>query len=97
VLAAFFLPYILPVSVVFRIWGGCSTRTSACKTPSPVNNGSISRSSHDRSSCAVALSPSGVSAFNVLLFIAACANFDEIYEASLDGASAGQFRRITGL
>jgi len=103
VLAAFFLPYILPVSVVFRIWAWMFDKDFGIAQTiiTPFTGGehiSIFRT--------LPLFMPGVAfvtvwwfvGFNALLFIAGLRNISrEIYEAAeLDGAGAWTtFRRIT--
>jgi multiple sugar transport system permease protein len=103
VLAAFFLPYILPVSVVFRIWGWMLDKDFgiAQDAIAPFNNGqhlSIFRTIPLFMPAVALVTIWWLLGFNVLLFIAGLRNISsEIYEAaSLDGASRwAQFRRIT--
>ena len=104
VLAAFFLPYILPVSVVFRIWGWMFDKDFGIAQY--VDRACSTAASTSRSSARIPLFMPAVAfvtvwwllGFNVLLFIAGLRNISsEIYEAAaLDGAGRWtQFRRIT--
>ena len=103
VLAAFFLPYILPVSVVFRIWSWMFDKDFgvAQTVITPFTGGE-----HISVFRTLPLFMPGVAfvtvwwfvGFNALLFIAGLRNISrEIYEsAELDGAGAWTtFRRIT--
>ena len=102
-LAAFFLPYILPVSVVFRIWSWMFDKDFgvAQYVIAPVERRAASLGVSHRS----AVHAGGrlhhvwwLLGFNVLLFVAGLRNIStEIYEAAeLDGAGRwDQFRRIT--
>jgi multiple sugar transport system permease protein len=103
VLAAFFLPYILPVSVVFRIWQWIFDKDFgiAQYVVAPLNGGenlSIFRTIPLFMPAVAFITVWWLLGFNVLLFIAGLRNIStEIYEAAnLDGASRwAQFRRIT--
>ena len=103
VLAAFFLPYILPVSVVFRIWNWIFDKDFgvAQYVIAPLNGGqhlSIFRTIPLFMPAVAFVTVWWLLGFNVLLFIAGLRNISsEIYEAAgLDGASRWtQFRRIT--
>lgn len=102
VLAAFFLPYILPVSVVFRIWSwmldgefGVLQHLIAAIWGENVP---IFRVIPLFIPTVAFITIWWLVGFNVLLFIAGLRNISsEIYEAAaLDGATRGQmFRRIT--
>ena len=102
VLAAFFLPYILPVSVVFRIWGWMLDSTLGI-AQYPIAffagaNVSIFRTLPLFMPAVAFITIWWLVGFNVLLFIAGLRNISsEIYEASeLDGATRWQqFSRIT--
>ena len=103
VLAAFFLPYILPVSVVFRIWQWIFDKDFgvAQYAIAPFNDGqhlSIFRTIPLFMPAVAFVTVWWLLGFNVLLFIAGLRNISvEIYEAAnLDGAKRWtQFRRIT--
>lgn len=103
VLAAFFLPYILPVSVVFRIWQWIFDKDFGVAQYAiiPLNDGqnlSIFRTIPLFMPAVAFITVWWLLGFNVLLFIAGLRNIStEIYEAAnLDGASRWtQFRRIT--
>ncbi len=103
VLAAFFLPYILPVSVVFRIWSWMCDRDFgiAQYLIMPFNGGeriNIFRTVPMFMPMVAAVTVWWLIGFNVLLFIAGLRNISpEIYEAAeLDGATPWiRFRRIT--
>jgi multiple sugar transport system permease protein len=103
VLAAFFLPYILPVSVVFRIWSWMFDKDFgiAQNAVQLFNNGqhlSIFRTIPLFMPAVAFVTVWWLLGFNVLLFIAGLRNIStEIYEAAgLDGASRWtQFTRIT--
>jgi len=103
VLAAFFLPYILPVSVVFRIWSWIFDKDFgvAQYLIAPFNaerHLSIFRTIPLFMPAVAFVTVWWLLGFNVLLFIAGLRNISsEIYEAAgLDGASRWtQFRRIT--
>ena len=103
VLAAFFLPYVLPVSVVFRIWQWMCDKDFgiAQHAVQLFNNGerlSIFRTIPLFMPAVAIVTIWWLIGFNVLLFIAGLRNISsEIYEAAqLDGASRWtQFRRIT--
>lgn len=103
VLAAFFLPYILPVSVVFRIWNWIFDKDFgvAQYLVAPLNGGehlSIFRTIPLFMPAVAFITVWWLLGFNVLLFIAGLRNISsEIYEAAgLDGAGRWtQFSRIT--
>jgi multiple sugar transport system permease protein len=103
VLAAFFLPYVLPVSVVFRIWQWMCDKDFgiAQHVVRLFNNGerlSIFRTIPLFMPAVAIVTIWWLIGFNVLLFIAGLRNISsEIYEAAeLDGAGRWtQFRRIT--
>jgi multiple sugar transport system permease protein len=103
VLAAFFLPYVLPVSVVFRIWQWMCDKDFgiAQHVVQLFNNGerlSIFRTIPLFMPAVAVVTIWWLMGFNVLLFIAGLRNISsEIYEAAeLDGAGRWtQFRRIT--
>jgi multiple sugar transport system permease protein len=103
VLAAFFLPYILPVSVVFRIWSWMFDKDFgvAQHLIAPLNDGqhvSVFRTIPLFMPAVAFITVWWLLGFNVLLFIAGLRNIStEIYEAAeLDGASRWtQFARIT--
>jgi multiple sugar transport system permease protein len=103
VLAAFFLPYVLPVSVVFRIWQWMCDKDFgiAQHVVQLFNNGerlSIFRTIPLFMPAVAIVTIWWLIGFNVLLFIAGLRNIStEIYEAAeLDGAGRWtQFRRIT--
>jgi multiple sugar transport system permease protein len=103
VLAAFFLPYILPVSVVFRIWQWMCDKDFgiAQHVVQLFNDGqrlSIFRTIPLFMPAVAVVTIWWLIGFNVLLFIAGLRNISsEIYEAAeLDGAGRWtQFRRIT--
>src|SRR5271166_4921354 len=103
VLAAFFLPYILPVSVVFRIWNWIFDKDFgiAQYLIAPLNDGqhvNIFRTIPLFMPAVAFVTVWWLLGFNVLLFIAGLRNISsEIYEAAgLDGASRwAQFTRIT--
>jgi len=103
VLAAFFLPYVLPVSVVFRIWQWMCDKDFgiAQHAVQLFNNGerlSIFRTIPLFMPAVAIVTIWWLIGFNVLLFIAGLRNISsEIYEAAeLDGAGRWtQFRRIT--
>jgi multiple sugar transport system permease protein len=103
VLAAFFLPYILPVSVVIRIWGWIFDKDFgiAQYAIAPLNDGqhlSIFRTIPLFMPAVAFVTIWWLLGFNVLLFIAGLRNISsEIYEAAdLDGAGRWtQFHRIT--
>src|SRR5271165_3921490 len=103
VLAAFFLPYILPVSVVFSIWSWMFDKDFgiAQYAVAPLNGGqnlSIFRTIPLFMPAVAFITMWWLLGFNVLLFIAGLRNISsEIYEAAeLDGASRwDQFSRIT--
>jgi multiple sugar transport system permease protein len=102
-LAAFFLPYILPVSVVFRIWAWMFDKDFgvAQYVIAPMNGGqhlSVFRTLPLFMPAVAFVTIWWLIGFNVLLFIAGLRNISsEIYEAAgLDGASRWtQFTRIT--
>jgi multiple sugar transport system permease protein len=103
VLAAFFLPYILPVSVVFRIWNWMFDKDFgiAQYVIVPFTGGqhiSVFRTLPLFMPAVAFVTVWWLLGFNVLLFIAGLRNISrEIYEAAaLDGAGRWtQFRRIT--
>jgi multiple sugar transport system permease protein len=103
VLAAFFLPYILPVSVVFRIWSWMVDKDFgvAQYAITPFTGGqhvSVFRTLPLFMPAVAFVTIWWLLGFNVLLFIAGLRNISsEIYEAAdLDGAGRWtQFRRIT--
>jgi multiple sugar transport system permease protein len=103
VLAAFFLPYVLPVSVVFRIWQWMCDKDFgvAQHVVQLFNDGqrlSIFRTIPLFMPAVAIVTIWWLIGFNVLLFIAGLRNISsEIYEAAeLDGATRfTQFRRIT--
>lgn len=103
VLAAFFLPYILPVSVVFRIWSWMFDKDFgvAQYAITPFTGGqhvSVFRTLPLFMPAVAFVTIWWLLGFNVLLFIAGLRNIStEIYEAAdLDGAARWtQFRRIT--
>ena len=102
-LAAFFIPYILPVSVVFRIWNWMLDKDFGVAQAllAPLNGGQnmpILRTTWLFLPTAALVTTWWLIGFNVLLFIAGLRNISsEIYEAAeLDGAGRwAQFRRIT--
>ena len=102
VLAAFFVPYILPVSVVFRIWGWMlDSQFGIFQYPIAAvfgHNIPIFRTLPLFMPTVAFITIWWLVGFNVLLFIAGLRNISaEIYEAAaLDGATRAQvFRRIT--
>jgi multiple sugar transport system permease protein len=103
VLAAFFLPYILPVSVVYRIWNWMFDKDFgiAQYAIEPFTGGqhvSVFRTLPLFMPAVAFVTVWWLLGFNVLLFIAGLRNIpSEIFEASaLDGAGRWtQFRRIT--
>ena len=103
ILAAFFLPYILPVSVVFRLWSWIFDKDFgvAQYVIALLNGGqhlSIFRTIPLFMPAVAFVTVWWLLGFNVLLFIAGLRNISsEIYEAAgLDGASRWtQFTRIT--
>ena len=103
VLAAFFLPYILPVSVVFNIWNWVFDKDFgiAQYAIAPFNDGqhiSIFRTTPLFMPAVAFITVWWLLGFNVLLFIAGLRNIStEIYEAAgLDGAHRWAiFTRIT--
>ncbi|HKN28052.1 MAG TPA: sugar ABC transporter permease [Roseiarcus sp.] len=102
-LAAFFLPYILPVSVVYRIWSWMFDKDFGVAQYAivPFTGGehvSVFRTLPLFMPAVAFVTVWWLIGFNVLLFIAGLRNISsEIYEASaLDGAGRWtQFRRIT--
>ena len=102
-LAAFFLPYILPVSVVYRIWSWMFDKDFgvAQYVITPFTGGqhvSVFRTLPLFMPAVAFVTIWWLLGFNVLLFIAGLRNISsEIYEAAaLDGAGRWtQFRRIT--
>ncbi len=103
VLAAFFLPYILPVSVVFRIWSWMFDKDFgvAQYAIAAFNDGqhvSVFRTIPLFMPAVALVTVWWCLGFSVLLYIAGLRNISvEIYEAAnLDGAGRwAQFRRIT--
>jgi multiple sugar transport system permease protein len=102
VLAAFFVPYILPVSVVFRIWGWMlDSQFGILQYPIAAiwgENVPIFRTLPLFMPAVAFITIWWLVGFNVLLFIAGLRNISsEIYEAAaLDGATRWQlFARIT--
>jgi multiple sugar transport system permease protein len=103
ILAAFFLPYILPVSVVYRIWGWMFDKDFgvAQYLIAPLNGGqhlSVFRTVPLFMPAVAFITVWWCLGFSLLLFIAGLRNISsEIYEAAeLDGAARwDQFRRIT--
>ena len=102
VLAAFFVPYILPVSVVFRIWGWMlDSQFGIYQYPIAWIWGAnvpIFRTLPLFMPTVAFVTIWWLVGFNILLFIAGLRNISaEIYEAAaLDGATRWQsFRRIT--
>jgi multiple sugar transport system permease protein len=102
VLACFFIPYILPVSVVFRIWGWMlDSQFGILQYPIAAVWGAnvpIFRTLPLFMPAIALITIWWTIGFNILLFIAGLRNISsEIYEAAaLDGATRGQaFRRIT--
>lgn len=102
ILAAFFLPYVLPVTVVYVIWDwltnmqfGMLQGVITWVMGEPVN---IWRTPTWFMPGVAALTIWWTNGFSILLFLAGLRNIPvELYEAaSLDGATRGQmFRRIT--
>jgi multiple sugar transport system permease protein len=102
VLAAFFVPYILPVSVVYRIWGWMlDSQFGILQYPIAAiwgENIPIFRTLPLFMPTVALITLWWLIGFNVLLFIAGLRNISsEIYEAAdLDGATRWQkFSRIT--
>ncbi len=102
VLAAFFVPYILPVTVVFRIWQWALDGQFGIYQPLftgfITNNSSIYRYIPAFMPVVAFVTIWWLVGFNVLLFIAGLRNISaEIYDAAeLDGATRWQqFSRIT--
>lgn len=102
VLAAFFVPYILPVSVVFRIWGWMlDSQFGIAQYPISAiwgENVAIFQNLLLFMPAVAFITIWWLVGFNVLLFIAGLRNISsEIYEAAeLDGATRWQlFTRIT--
>lgn len=102
ILACFFVPYILPVSVVYRIWGWMlDSQFGIAQYPIAMLTGEnvpIFRTLPLFMPAVAWITVWWLIGFNVLLFIAGLRNISaEIYEAArLDGATSGQiFRRIT--
>lgn len=102
VLAAFFIPYILPVSVVFRIWGWMlDSQFGIYQYPIAFfagHNITVFRTLPLFMPTIAFITIWWLVGFNVLLFVAGLRNISsEIYEASeLDGATRWQqFSRIT--
>jgi multiple sugar transport system permease protein len=102
ILVAFFLPYILPVSVVTQIWAwmldfqyGVLQPAIAFVTGQPV---AVFRNPYWVMPMIAVVTIWWTNGFNVLLFIAGLRNIpQELYEAAaLDGATPRQrFRRVT--
>lgn len=102
ILAAFFLPYVLPVTVVYVVWDwltnmqfGMLQSVIAFFTGEPTN---IWRTPSWFMPGAAVITIWWTNGFSILLFLAGLRNIpSELYEAaSLDGATRGQmFRRIT--
>jgi multiple sugar transport system permease protein len=103
VLAAFFLPYVLPVSVVFRIWNWMLDKDYgvAQYVLAPLNGGphvSVFRVVPYFLPAVAFITVWWLLGFNILLFVAGLRNISpEIYEAAeLDGAGRwARFSRIT--
>ena len=103
ILAAFFLPYILPVSVVVAIWGWMFDKDFgvAQYLIAPLNEGqhlSVFRTVPLFMPAVAFITVWWCLGFSLLLFVAGLRNISsEIYEAAeLDGAGRwDQFRRIT--
>ena len=103
ILAAFFLPYILPVSVVYRIWGWMFDKDFgvAQYLIAPLNGGqhlSVFRTVPLFMPAVAFITVWWCLGFSLLLFIAGLRNISsEIYEAAeLDGAGRwAQFQHIT--
>ncbi len=102
VLACFFIPYILPVSVVYRTWNWMlDSQFGIAQYPIAMivgENVPIFRTIPLFMPTVAWITVWWLIGFNILLFIAGLRNISsEIYEAArLDGASRGQmFRRIT--
>jgi len=103
VLACFFLPYILPVSVVYRVWTWMLDKQFGILQPiiAQVNGGehlAVFRTLPIFMPAVALVTIWWTIGFNILLFIAGLRNISpEIYEAaSLDGTSRSrQFFRIT--
>jgi multiple sugar transport system permease protein len=103
VLAAFFLPYVLPVSVIFRLWLWIFDKDFgvAQYLIAPFNGGapiSVFRTIPLFMPAVAFVTIWWLLGFNVLLFVAGMRNISQdIYEAAaLDGASRlAQFRLIT--
>ncbi|EYD76603.1 Glycerol-3-phosphate ABC transporter, permease protein UgpA [Rubellimicrobium mesophilum DSM 19309] len=102
VLAAFFIPYILPVSVVYRMWGWMlDSEFGILQHPIAAvwgENVPIFRTIPLFIPAVAFITVWWLIGFNILLFIAGLRNISsEIYEAAeLDGATRWQtFRRIT--
>lgn len=102
VLAAFFLPYILPVSVVFRMWAWMlDSEFGILQYPIAAvwgENVPVFRTLPLFIPAIAFITTWWLVGFNVLLFIAGLRNISsEVYEAAeLDGATRWQiFRRIT--
>lgn len=102
ILACFFIPYILPVSVVYRIWAWIAdSQFGIIQYPIAAiwgENISIFRTLPMFMPAVAFITIWWLIGFNVLLFIAGLRNISqEIYEAAaLDGATRWQtFRRIT--
>lgn len=102
VLACFFVPYILPVSVVYRTWNWMlDSQFGIAQYPIAMivgENVPIFRTIPLFMPTVAWITVWWLIGFNILLFIAGLRNISsEIYEAArLDGATRGQmFRRIT--
>ena len=102
VLACFFIPYILPVSVVYRTWNWMlDSQFGIAQYPIAMivgENVPIFRTIPLFMPTVAWITVWWLIGFNILLFIAGLRNISsEIYEAArLDGATRGQmFRRIT--
>lgn len=102
ILACFFIPYILPVSVVYRVWSWITdSQFGIIQYPIAAiwgENVSIFRTLPLFMPAVALITVWWLIGFNVLLFIAGLRNISqEIYEAAaLDGATRWQtFRRIT--
>ena len=102
ILACFFIPYILPVSVVFRVWGWMFDSQFGILQPLIAlfvgNNVPVFRTLPLFMPTVAFITIWWTIGFNILLFIAGLRNISpEIYEAAaLDGTSRWrQFTRIT--
>jgi multiple sugar transport system permease protein len=102
ILALFFLPYVLPVTVVFLIWNwltnvqfGVLQLLIAPIVGHPIN---VWRTIPWFMPCVALITIWWTNGFSILLFLAGLRNIPrELYEAAaLDGATRGQiFRRVT--